>query len=147
MTQATSRENSLENSLEKSYLTLVKFLMLSKRRIFEVGAEHDMTGMQAMTIFLLDVPRPMNNFKKIFNCDASNVTGIIDGLDQKGLTSRYENPADRRLKMVKLEPAGAAIRASIVQQMIAPDSLLLSRLTPKELNTFVHLLQKITTDQ
>lgn len=139
MTQATS--------LEKSYLVLVKFLMLSKRRIFEVGAEHDMTGMQAMTVFLLDVPRPMNNFKKIFNCDASNVTGIIDGLDQKSLTSRYEDPTDRRLKMVKLEPKGEAVRTSIIQQMIAPDSLLLSRLSLNELDTFVNLLQKITAEQ
>jgi hypothetical protein len=70
-------------SLEASYLVFIEFLMLSKQRVIELGSECDLTGMQTMMLFLLDRPRPMNHFKKIFNCDASNVTGLVDGLEQK----------------------------------------------------------------
>lgn len=126
-------------------MVLVKFLMMSKRRIFELGAEHDLTGMQAMTIFLLDNPRPMNNFKKIYSCDASNVTGIIDGLEDKQMVSRYADDADRRLKMVRLEPAGVKVRKALIGQMMSHNSPLLSRLDATELTTLVRLLQKITT--
>ncbi|MDB5170765.1 MAG: Transcriptional regulator, MarR family [Candidatus Saccharibacteria bacterium] len=136
-----------ETSLEQSYLVLIKFLMLSKRRIFELGAQHDLTGMQAMTVFLLDTPRPMNNFKKIYNCDASNVTGLIDGLEQKQLVSRYEDPADRRLKMVRLEPQGVKVRKALIKQMMSHNSPLLSRLDASELKTFITLLQKITAPE
>lgn len=136
-----------ETSLEQSYLVLVKFLMLSKRRIFELGADHDITGMQAMTVFLLDSPRPMNSLRKIYNCDASNITGIIDGLEQKTLVTRFEDPADRRLKMVQLTPDGLKVRKAIIKQMMSHNSPLLSRLNADELVTFVSLLQKITAPE
>src|SRR5256885_761413 len=102
--------------LEQSYVILVKFLMLSKRRLIELGAEHDLTGMQAMMVFLLNEPRPMYSFKTIFNCDASNVTGLVDGLEQKQLASRYEDKRDRRIKMVKLDAKGRKIRAGMVKR-------------------------------
>src|SRR5580658_1613445 len=111
-------------TLEQSYLVLVRFLMLSKHRVFELGADHDMTGMQAMMIFLLDEPRPMSDFKKIFNCDASNITGLVDGLEQKKLASRYEIQQDRRLKMVRLEAKGRQIRAALIQGLTHGSPLL-----------------------
>jgi DNA-binding MarR family transcriptional regulator len=131
-------------SLEQSYLLLVEFLLLSKRRVFELGSALDLTGMQAMMLFLLDRPRAMHDFKKIFNCDASNVTGIVDGLEAKGLAARYENATDRRVKMIKLEAKGSTIRTKLMRNLTSQDSALLSALSPNELQTFVSLLQKVT---
>jgi len=138
---------SQQTTLEQSYLVLVKFLMLSKRRVFELGAECGLTGMQAMMLFLLDHPCPMNNFKKVFNCDASNITGLVDGLEQKKLASRYENLDDRRLKMVKLEAKGKRVRATLISNLTSHNSPLLSKLSPGELRTFIELLQKITAGE
>ncbi len=132
-------------TLEQSYLILLKFLMLSKSRVMELGAEHGLTGMQAMMLFLLDEPRPMNNFRKVFNCDASNITGLVDGLEQKKLASRYEDPADRRIKMVRLETKGKRIRAALLRNLTTHDNPLLSKLNPSELRVFIKLLQKITS--
>ncbi len=81
---------SEQNGLEQSYMALIKFLMLSKHRLFELGALYHLTGMQAVMVFLLDEPRSMSSFAKFFNCDASNVTGLVDGLEQKKLAARYE---------------------------------------------------------
>ncbi|HTB48851.1 MAG TPA: MarR family transcriptional regulator [Verrucomicrobiae bacterium] len=134
-----------QNSLEQSYLLLIEFLMLSKRRVLELGAEFDLTGMQAMMLFLLDHPRPMNNFKKVFNCDASNITGLVDGLEQKKLASRYENQDDRRIKMVRLDAKGKRVRSDLVSRLATRDSSIFSQLSPTEFQTFIQLLQKITT--
>lgn len=138
---------SHETSLEQSYLVLLRFLMLSKRRLIELGAECDLTSMQVMMLFMLDQPRPMNNFKKIFNCDASNITGLVDGLEQKQLASRYEDPKDRRLKMVRLETKGKRVRTALLRNLTSTGSPLLSKLTPTELATFVKLLKKITAGE
>lgn len=138
---------SQQATLEQSYLALVKFLMLSKRRVFELGAECDLTGMQTMMLFLLDRPCPMNNFKKVFSCDASNITGLVDGLENKKLASRYENQDDRRLKMVKLEAKGKRVRATLVGKLTAHGNPLLSKLSSSELRSFTELLQKITAGE
>jgi DNA-binding MarR family transcriptional regulator len=136
-----------QNSLEESYLVLVRFLMLSKRRVFELGDEYGLTGMQAMMLFLLDKPRPMHSFKQVFNCDASNITGLVDGLEQKKLASRYESKEDRRIKMVKLDSKGKRVRAALVRQSTAANSPLLSKLNPSELKAFIQLLRKITSGE
>jgi DNA-binding MarR family transcriptional regulator len=131
-------------SLEQSFIVLIEFLMLSKHRVIELGTEYGLTGMQTIMLFMLDRPRSMNNFKKVFNCDASNVTGLVDGLEQKDLASRYEASEDRRIKMVKLEPKGEDVRSSLVKKLSKRDSPLLDRLTSEEFDTLVGLLQKIT---
>jgi DNA-binding MarR family transcriptional regulator len=129
---------------EETYLHLFKFLMMSKHRVIELGAEYGLTGMQTTTIFLLDKPKPMNSFRKVFNCDASNVTGLVDGLEQKHLASRYENPDDRRIKMVQLEPKGKKVRTSLLRKLNPHDSPLLSKLSSDEQKTFLSLVRKMT---
>lgn len=135
---------SQQVTLEQSYLALIEFLMLSKQQIIQLGGEYGLSSMQAMTLLLLDRPRPMNNFKTIFNCDASNVTGLVDGLEQKQLAARYESPTDRRIKMVKLKPKGAGVRTTLLNKMTGPHSYILSKLNAEEVSTFIKLVQKIT---
>jgi DNA-binding MarR family transcriptional regulator len=144
----SSTQQTVKNSptLEKSYLALIEFLMLTKRHIIEHGSNYDLTSMQAMTLFMLDRPRPMNNFKKTFNCDASNVTGIVDGLEEKHLAARFEDPNDRRIKMVQLSRKGAAVRTTLLNEVTGPDSYILSKLTSEEVQTFIHLVEKITAE-
>ncbi len=136
--------DSTTPKLEASYLALVEFLMLSKHKIVAVGAEHDLTGVQAMTIFFLDHPRPMRELTAIFNCDPSNITGIIDGLEEKQIAERCENPTDRRVKMVQLQPKGSAFRATLLNQLVGPDSLILGKLSPEEVSQFIGLVNKIS---
>jgi DNA-binding MarR family transcriptional regulator len=131
-------------SLEEAYLILIRFLMLSKHRAIELGSDYGLTGMQTFMLLLLEKPRPMYSFKKVFNCDASNVTGLVDGLEQKDLASRFENPEDRRLKMVELDKRGREIRRAMLKKIAARDGPIFSRLTAEEFDDFIRLLQKIT---
>ncbi len=127
------------------YLSLLEFLLNSKHYILSLSSNHDLTPMQAMTLLLTraDEPRPMNSFCHMFNCDASNVTGIIDGLEQKGLVSRRENPADRRIKQIHLEPAGQRVQDALVSELSRNDNSVLAPLSDAEVQQFVHLIQKL----
>lgn len=135
---------SQQLSLEQSYLALLEFLMLSKQRLLEIGAKYHLSSMQAITLLLLEEPRPMGTFRHIFNCDASNVTGIIDGLEQKQLVKRFDINSDRRVKMVKLLARGKRIRTTLLHQLTSDDQYLLANLTEAEAANFIDLVQKIT---
>lgn len=135
---------SKQISLEQSYLTLVEFLMLSKKRLIEIGSTYHLSSMQTITLLLLEEPRPMGTFRHIFNCDASNVTGIIDGLEQKQLVKRFEVNSDRRTKMIKLLARGKHVRAALLAQLTSDKQYLLACLTPSEAKSFIDLVQKIT---
>ena len=131
-------------SLEQSYLALVEFMMFSKKRLLEIGVKYHLSSMQTITLLLLEEPRPMGNFRHIFNCDASNITGIIDGLEQKQLVKRYEVNSDRRIKMVKLLSRGKRVRTTLLDKLTSDDQYILSNLTPAEAKSFIELVQKIT---
>ena len=133
-----------KSPLENSYMALFKFMMLSKHRVFDMGARHGLTGMQTMMILLLDCPRQMNAFSKIFNCDASNITGLVDGLEEKNLASRFEDPDDRRIKLVQLTTHGKKLRSHFFKHIATQENPLFSRLDPEELQTFTALLHKLT---
>jgi DNA-binding MarR family transcriptional regulator len=48
------------------------------------------------------------------NCDPSNVTFLVDRLEEKGLVKRTVDQRDRRVKAVSLTAAGAAVRQRLV---------------------------------
>lgn len=133
-----------QNSLEQSYLALVEFLLLAKQRLLDMGSKYGMTGMQTISLLLLDKPRSMHNFKTVYNCDPSNVTGIVDGLEHKKLAARYESPTDRRIKMVKLLAKGKRVRAELLNTLATDETYLLSNLSHQEATDFIRLVRKIT---
>ena len=133
-----------KTSLEDSYMALFKFMQISKHRVFEMGARHGLTGMQTMLVLLLDSPRPMNAFSKLFNCDASNITGLVDGLEEKNLAMRAEDPNDRRIKTVQLTAHGKKLRTHLFKHIDTQENPMFSKLEPEELETFIELLRKLT---
>lgn len=134
---------SQDTSLERSYLIFFHFLMMSKHRIIELGKEYGLTAMQAMTLFLLEEHRAMHELKTVFNCDASNITGLVDGLEAKGLATRYEDPKDRRIKLIRLSKEGESVRASLLARAVN-ESQLFSNLNEDEQRQLIDLLAKVT---
>ncbi|MEV1006291.1 MarR family winged helix-turn-helix transcriptional regulator [Streptomyces sp. NPDC049881] len=66
---------------------------------------------QAIVLARLDAPAPMRLLAEWLSCDASNVTGIVDGLQRRGLVERRPDPADRRVKLVALTEEGRRRRS------------------------------------
>lgn len=129
------------------YLSLTFFLTMSKNQMMTIGIKYGLTGAQTHTLFLIDPdnPQPMGNLSNMLSCDASNVTGIIDGLEQKGLISRQEKTGDRRVKIICLEPSGSAIREQILDELAtACQQHILSVFDEQETADFVRLVTKAT---
>lgn len=78
-----------------------------------VAARHGLTSVQAKALaVLVRRPLPMRGIAEQLVCDASNVTGLVDRLEARGLVRREVGASDRRIKIVAATEAGeAAIRA------------------------------------
>jgi DNA-binding MarR family transcriptional regulator len=55
----------------------------------------------------------MRELAEWLSCEPSNVTGIVDGLERRGLVTRQPDPADRRIKHVVLTEDGERRRAEL----------------------------------
>ncbi|PKV85578.1 MarR family winged helix-turn-helix transcriptional regulator [Streptomyces sp. TLI_146] len=78
------------------------------------AAEHALTGAQARVLGLLSLePVPMRQIARKLKCEPSNVTGIIDRLEARGLVERRPDPADRRVKLAAPTEEGLATAARL----------------------------------
>ena len=50
--------------------------------------------------------------------DASNLTGLVDKLEDRGLLERRADPGDRRAKVIALTDAGLPLREALWQRLI-----------------------------
>lgn len=66
----------------------------------------DVPPAQASLLRHLDEPRLMHELADAMGCDAGNVTGLVDRLEDRSLVERVPDPADRRRRVVTLTAAG-----------------------------------------
>ena len=93
-----------------------------RSRLPAIAAEFDLSPMQAHVLRVLDPhePLPMSALACALSCDASNVTGIVDRLEQRGLVERRGASHDRRVKMLAITTRGFTVRHSLVERLLAP---------------------------
>jgi len=136
---------NMSNIPHSFYLALTEFLLQSKQSVIAASGLHGLTAMQAMTLLMTnnEHPRSMSTFCTMYNCDASNITGIIDGLESKGLVTRKDHPKDRRIKIIYLEPAGKKMQEALTKSIATSSADLLSPLTGNELKQFITSIHKL----
>ncbi len=76
------------------------------------------------TLRALGEPRTMSQIAAELHCDNSNVTGIVDGLEERGLVLRTASEGDRRVKLIALTAAGRRVRTRLVQAVEEPPAWL-----------------------
>ena len=101
------------------------FFELGMVQRLKVGAELAELGLsfsQAHALRLLDPdePMPMSALADRLFCDASNVTGIADRLESRGLVRRESLAGDRRVKALTITPEGMTLRAQVMELMSQP---------------------------
>ncbi len=74
------------------------------------SAEFDLTPQQAFALRALNKPASMQTLAKVMRCDASNVTGIVDRLEERGYIERQVDPQDRRVRRLAVTDTGRAAR-------------------------------------
>jgi len=87
-----------------------------------------------------DGPLPRRTLAERLHCDPSNVTFLVDRLEERGLAERFDNPGDRRVKAVALTAAGVAARDRLIAT--TADSPTFARLTRDEQRQLADLLHR-----
>jgi DNA-binding MarR family transcriptional regulator len=109
----------------------------------EAAAEHALTGAQAKLLGLLCLePLPMRKLAHKLKCEPSNVTGIVDRLETRGLVERRPDPADRRVKLAAATEEGRRVARSLRESLgFAREPL--AGLTEVERHTLRELLRRM----
>jgi len=114
--------NNDEAKPDAFWPTLVEFLFATRNWWVAVCAEFDLTPAQGHALRVLDPERPipMNTLAEALVCDASNVTGIVDKLELRGLIARQGADHDRRVKQLAVTERGCSIRDKLVAAVMNP---------------------------
>jgi DNA-binding MarR family transcriptional regulator len=85
-------------------------------------AELDLTPVQGHALRRLDPEEPlaMSALAEALYCHASNVTGIVDRLESRGLVERRPGSGDRRVRTLVLTGEGAEVRARVIELLGEP---------------------------
>src|SRR5881397_2425267 len=94
------------------------FFQIGIEQRVKVGAQLGELGLsfaQAHALRMLDPeePLPMSALAERLFCDASNVTGIADRLETRGLVRRQSAEGDRRVKALTITPKGVNLREQV----------------------------------
>ena len=108
---------------------------------------------QNMTIAQLDAlveldrapegQRSLKELEQLLHVAQSTMAGIISRLEQKGFAEGFEDDADRRVKLVRITPAGTKCVHAALHHRAEADEKILSGLTETEREIFCTLLKKV----
>lgn len=121
---------------------LVELLLAQKRRFQLNAREQALSPQQAATLWNLEPggTLTMNALAEILMCDASNVTGIVDKLEARGLVRRSQGE-DRRVKVLSLTADGESLREALRGRLLEPPEWLLG-LSREDQRTLLEILRR-----
>src|SRR5471032_2123775 len=122
---------------------LMQLFFAQRANLPPLAADLQLSPAQCHVLHLIEPerPLPMGRLAETLACDASNVTGLVDRLESRGLVRRRPSAGDRRVKVLVLTPTGSRLRAVLVDRMTAPPAAL-ERLSPREQEALVGLLTR-----
>jgi DNA-binding MarR family transcriptional regulator len=117
-----ARAHGKKLSADDCWPVMIEFLLSQKAWWVAVCAEFDLTPMQGHAVRVLDPDHPlaMSTLAQELVCDASNVTGIVDKLESRGLIARQGAEGDRRIKMLVVTEKGRHLRDQLWARTMEP---------------------------
>ncbi len=143
---AVGHEPDATSPCNEAWALLRTLLGQQRRRFLIAASELDLHPAQAGALLQLDSALPMNELAAMLACDNSNVTGLVDRLELRGLVARHPSPEDRRVKHVILTAAGRQLRGRLLERVGAPPAGF-ARLSPGEQRQLRDLLQLMLQDE
>lgn len=116
----------MSNPGNEAWSLLFRLYVTQRGRVPQVAAEFELSPMQVTVLRLLEPGSPlsMRTVATRLCCDASNVTGIVDRLEERGLVARQASPKDRRLKMLVVTESGVVLRSQLLERLAeAPEPI------------------------
>jgi DNA-binding MarR family transcriptional regulator len=135
----------VETTTQRIVELVLRLLDRLGAHLTQIAGKHDLTAIQAKVIWTLDLPCPMRAIADRLHCDASNVTGIVDRLESRGLVERRQDPADRRVKHVARTDAGDRLALELRADVFA-DVPAVGRLDERQQAQFIDLLELMVGD-
>jgi DNA-binding MarR family transcriptional regulator len=126
-------------------LSHVFFDLLMRHKILfaQAVAELGLSAMQARVILCIDQEAPctMSAVAQELGCGPSNITGLIDKLEARGLVERRAHPDDRRIKSLAMTRKGAALRRRLMDRLAQPAPWM-QALSPDDQRQLVAILRR-----
>jgi DNA-binding MarR family transcriptional regulator len=131
----------------RAWQLLVRFFFAQREHLPPVGEEFDLSPVQCHVLHLIEPaqPLPMGRLAETLGCDPSNVTGLVDRLETRGLVQRRPSADDRRVKVLVLTPKGSRLRAQLLSR-VTGGSCPLSRLSPNQQRTLIRVLEVLVDE-
>lgn len=120
-----SLEKQANNSLRSQGLTMAQMSVL---------VELSLTPEKQM---------PLKEMERRLHVAQSTAAGIVARLEQKGFVEGYGDAQDRRIKMLRITPAGERCCELADQKMAETETLLLRGMTEAEQSTLLDLLKRV----
>ena len=128
----------------RAWELLTRLFFAQRGQLPSLAGELDLSPVQCHVLHLMqpDQPIPMGRLAETLACDASNVTGLVDRLESRGLIVRRASADDRRVKVIALTATGARLRAELHQRLASPPDPF-QRLSEAEQRTLVRILERL----
>jgi DNA-binding MarR family transcriptional regulator len=135
---------------EEHSLPLIDHLARLGRRAAETSL--DSSGLRPRHFFALRVlrdqgPASQQSLAETLSLDPSNVVGLLNELEERGLITRRRDPADRRRHIVELSAGGAHDLDATQSRLSRAEDDVLGALTSDERVTLHALLLRATAGQ
>ena len=109
-----------------------------------VAEQLSITATQVVALRELSDPITARELATRMSCEPSNVTFVLDRLEQQSLIQRRPHPTDRRAKQIVLTAAGQRCRANVLKHLSTQSPL--APLTAAQQESFRDLLQTLIAD-
>ncbi|MFD8522282.1 MarR family transcriptional regulator [Streptomyces capillispiralis] len=110
-----------------------------------IGREFGLTTQQAQLLCVLTADRPsFSELATTLGCDRTNVTGMIDRLERRGLLARERDSEDRRVNRVTATQEGEQLIVRLRERFAESVADRFSRLTPEEHDRLAALATALT---
>lgn len=141
---AARRSLAAEALAGAAWRALLDYLAANRDRFGSLAAEFGLTVAGLKTLMSLDPdePKSMRALAGEWKCDASNVTWLVDRLEERDLVERRMLASDRRVKTVALTPAGVRLKGEVTDRMHQPPDAFLA-LTTEDLEDLLRVMEKL----
>jgi DNA-binding MarR family transcriptional regulator len=133
-----SREDIVRSLVATSFGVVQRMKQHSARK----AAEWDMSVTQVRALYALREPLSMRELADLLYLDPSNLTGLVDRLEDLGLVERKADADDRRIKRLVITDRGVKLSDSIIDAVFA-EATVFDALDEAEQQQLLALLTKV----
>ncbi len=118
---------------------------VSTALFIEECGEFDLTSVQFAALQSIDRNPGVDatRLSALIAFDRSTIGDVLDRMEHKGWIRRASAPADRRIKLIDLSPAGRALLHRVGPAVQRVQERILAPLDPAERRDFIRILQRL----